>query len=101
MGYDDFTRSAKEGLATFSSASDDAIESVASLADSLGDLEHAAKLSINAFTGLGAIQPFISNIAQTEQQLTQLKTSLQSTTLGVQEYLKAMEFAARTPFAVG
>jgi hypothetical protein len=101
VAYDENLSMARTSLQSFSNATDDAIESVASLTDSMADLEHAAKLSINAFTGIGAIQPFISNIAQTEQQLTQLKTSLQSTTGGVKEYLKAMEFAAKTPFAVG
>jgi hypothetical protein len=101
LAWEDTMSTAKTGLSNFSELADTVIESAASLADTLTDVEYAAKLSINAFTGIGAIQPFISNIAQTEQQLIQLKTSLQSTTLGVQEYLKAMEFAARTPFAVG
>lgn len=92
---------ATRGFASLSKLSDEALESVAGLADTFADLEGAVKLSIEAFSGLGILQPIISNIGQTEQQLTQLKTSLQSTTLGVQEYQKAMEFAAVTPFAVG
>lgn len=92
---------ATRGFASLSKLSDEALESVAGLADTFADLESAVKLSIEAFSGLGILQPIISNIGQTEQQLTQLKTSLQSTTLGVEEYAKAMEFAATTPFAVG
>lgn len=91
---------AENAVGQFAQRAGKVIGLLADMAGHFDTLKSVVESSMTAFANWSFLDKFIQAEKETESQLVKLKTSMQDVTGAVNEYQRAVRFAAETPFAV-